>query len=73
MRPTQRYFGHPDLVQFLQHTGNRIATSDGHDADWWYGMPAGGRFNSGRASQAGAGWMWIVSCGYRRRAGRPNC
>jgi len=52
MRPDQRrYFGHPDLVAFIQRlsqqarlqTGGTLLVGD-------MGMPAGGRFSSGHAS-----------------------
>ena len=52
MRTDQRrYFGHPDLVQFIQRLSSRV-----HDRGLGtvligdMGMPAGGRFNGGHAS-----------------------
>ncbi|WP_300000971.1 penicillin-insensitive murein endopeptidase [uncultured Cedecea sp.] len=52
MRPDQRrYFGHPDLVAFIQRLSQQAAQQTGGTVlvgDM--GMPAGGRFSSGHAS-----------------------
>lgn len=52
MRTDQRrYFGHPDLVQFIQRLGNQTAANGmGTLLIGDMGMPAGGRFNGGHAS-----------------------
>jgi len=52
MRTDQRrYFGHPDLVQFIQRLGNQTAAYGmGTLLIGDMGMPAGGRFNGGHAS-----------------------
>ena len=52
MRTDQRrFFGHPDLVQFIQRLGSRAGQHGlGTMLIGDMGMPAGGRFNSGHAS-----------------------
>lgn len=52
MRTDQRrYFGHPDLVQFIQRLSNQTAVNGmGSLLIGDMGMPAGGRFNGGHAS-----------------------
>ncbi len=52
MRTDQRrYFGHPDLIQFIQRTGNQVQSQGmGTLLIGDMGMPAGGRFNGGHAS-----------------------
>nr|WP_318384048.1 penicillin-insensitive murein endopeptidase [uncultured Enterobacter sp.] len=52
MRTDQhRYFGHPDLVRFIQRLGNQVHHSGmGTLLIGDMGMPAGGRFNGGHAS-----------------------
>ena len=52
MRTDQRrYFGHPDLVQFIQRLGNQVQQHGmGTMLIGDMGMPAGGRFNGGHAS-----------------------
>lgn len=52
MRTDQRrYFGHPDLIQFIQRLGNQVHTLGmGTMLIGDMGMPAGGRFNGGHAS-----------------------
>lgn len=52
MRTDQRrYFGHPDLVQFIQRLGNQTSANGmGTLLIGDMGMPAGGRFNGGHAS-----------------------
>jgi penicillin-insensitive murein endopeptidase len=38
MRTDQRrYFGHPDLIQFIQRLGNQVRSGNGDAADWRYG------------------------------------
>ncbi|WP_312467016.1 penicillin-insensitive murein endopeptidase [Pseudescherichia sp.] len=52
MRTDQRrYFGHPDLVQFIQRLSGRVHNLNlGTVLIGDMGMPAGGRFNGGHAS-----------------------
>lgn len=52
MRTDQRrYFGHPDLVQFIQRLSNQVHNKGmGTVLIGDMGMPAGGRFNGGHAS-----------------------
>ena len=52
MRTDQRrYFGHPDLVLFIQRLGNQVHNLGlGTMLIGDMGMPAGGRFNGGHAS-----------------------
>ena len=52
MRTDQnRYFGHPDLVQFIQRLSNQAHNKGmGTVLIGDMGMPAGGRFNGGHAS-----------------------
>jgi penicillin-insensitive murein endopeptidase len=51
MRTDQRrYFGHPDLIQFIQRLGNQVQNQEWGRADWRYGDAGGGRFNGGHAS-----------------------
>jgi penicillin-insensitive murein endopeptidase len=51
MRTDQRrYFGHPDLIQFIQRLGNQVSQGMGTLLIGDMGMPAGGRFNGGHAS-----------------------
>lgn len=52
MRTDQRrYFGHPDLVQFIQRLSNQAYNRGmGTVLIGDMGMPAGGRFNGGHAS-----------------------
>ncbi|WP_025903301.1 penicillin-insensitive murein endopeptidase [Tatumella sp. UCD-D_suzukii] len=52
MRPDQRrYFGHPDLIRFIQRFSARVAAEDnGEVLIGDMGMAAGGRFSSGHAS-----------------------
>jgi len=52
MRTDQRrYFGHPDLVQFIQRLGGQTSAQGmGTLLIGDMGMPAGGRFNGGHAS-----------------------
>ncbi|HFP9387276.1 TPA: penicillin-insensitive murein endopeptidase [Raoultella planticola] len=52
MRTDQRrYFGHPDLIQFIQRLGNQVQSQGmGTLLIGDMGMPAGGRFNGGHAS-----------------------
>lgn len=52
MRTDQRrYFGHPDLVQFIQRLAGRVHSQGlGTMLIGDMGMPAGGRFSSGHAS-----------------------
>ena len=52
MRTDQRrYFGHPDLVQFIQRLGRNVQQHGmGTMLIGDMGMPAGGRFNGGHAS-----------------------
>ena len=52
MRPDQRrYFGHPDLIQFIQRLTNRVHNLGlGQVLIGDMGMAAGGRFSSGHAS-----------------------
>ena len=52
MRTDQRrYFGHPDLVLFIQRLGNQVNNLGlGTMLIGDMGMPAGGRFNGGHAS-----------------------
>ncbi|MTH46379.1 penicillin-insensitive murein endopeptidase [Intestinirhabdus alba] len=46
-----RYFGHPDLVRFIQRLSARVSDEDlGTLLVGDMGMPAGGRFNGGHAS-----------------------
>ncbi|WP_440707208.1 penicillin-insensitive murein endopeptidase, partial [Klebsiella pneumoniae] len=51
MRTDQRrYFGHPDLVQFIQRLSNQVHNKGmGTVLIGDMGMPAGGRFNGGGA------------------------
>ncbi|WP_261797667.1 penicillin-insensitive murein endopeptidase, partial [Klebsiella pneumoniae] len=51
MRTDQnRYFGHPDLVQFIQRLSNQAHNKGmGTVLIGDMGMPAGGRFNGGHA------------------------
>ncbi|MBN0423084.1 penicillin-insensitive murein endopeptidase, partial [Pseudomonas aeruginosa] len=45
------YFGHPDLVQFIQRLSNQVHNKGmGTVLIGDMGMPAGGRFNGGHAS-----------------------
>ncbi len=52
MRTDQRrYFGHPDLVLFIQRLSNQVHNQGlGTVLIGDMGMPAGGRFNGGHAS-----------------------
>lgn len=52
MRTEQhRYFGHPELVQFIQRLGSQVQQHNlGTLLIGDMGMPAGGRFNGGHAS-----------------------
>lgn len=52
MRTDQRrYFGHPDLIQFIQRLSNQVHNKGmGTVLIGDMGMPAGGRFNGGHAS-----------------------
>ena len=52
MRTDQRrYFGHPDLLLFIQRLGNQVHNLGlGTVLIGDMGMPAGGRFNGGHAS-----------------------
>lgn len=47
----RRYFGHPDLLAFIQRLSARVRlNTSGHVLVGDMGMPAGGRFSSGHAS-----------------------
>ena len=62
MRTDQRrYFGHPDLVMFIQRLSSQVSNLGmGTVLIGDMGMPAGGRFNGGHASHQ-TDWMSISS------------
>ncbi|STE84791.1 penicillin-insensitive murein endopeptidase [Escherichia coli] len=62
MRTDQRrYFGHPDLVMFIQRLSSQVSNLGmGTVLIGDMGMPAGGRFNGGHAShQTGTGCRYL--------------
>ena len=71
MRTDQRrYFGHPDLVMFIQRLSRQVSNLGmGTVLIGDMGMPAGGRFNGGHARPD---WMSISSCNCQKHAGPPR-
>jgi hypothetical protein len=72
MRTDQRrYFGHPDLVLFIQRLGNQVHNLGlGTMLIGDMGMPAGGVLTVDTPATR-PDWMSISSCSCRKRAGAP--
>jgi len=79
MRTDQRrYFGHPDLVLFIQRLGNQVHNLGlGTMLIGDMGMPAGclpAGVSTAVMPAIRPGWMWISSSSCRKRAGHlPSC